>query len=137
MSGQAPDLDLGAPRRTEDRRALDQFLDMMSAERGAAANTLDAYRRDLADLLGHLVHRGIGLAKATQPDIEAYLAQLAATGLAPASRARKLSAIRRFFKFLEAEAAIATNPAERVGGPKRARALPRTLGVREVTAAPR
>jgi integrase/recombinase XerD len=115
-----------------DHRHLSAFLEMMSAEQGAAANTLDAYRRDLQDLLGFLAGRGRALVDATPADLESFQASLAEQGMATASRARKLSSLRRFFKFLHADETIGDNPAERLSGPKRERPLPKTLSVAEV-----
>jgi integrase/recombinase XerD len=113
-------------------RHLSAFLEMMSAEKGAAANTLDAYRRDLQDLLGYLAARNRTLAQATQADLEGFQAHLTDRGMATASRARKLSSMRRFFKFLHADEVIDDDPSERLSGPKRERPLPKTLSVAEV-----
>ena len=65
-------------------------------------------------------------------DISAYLRALSESGLAPASRARRLSAIRQLFKFLATEGLVAEDPAHGLSGPKKARALPKTLSVAEV-----
>lgn len=113
-------------------RQLAAFLEMMSAERGATANTLEAYRRDLAAFLDHLDDLGRTLELVTTTDVSAFLGGLDAAGLAPASRARKASAIRQFLRFLENEGTIATNPADGLLQPRRARTLPRTLSVAEV-----
>jgi integrase/recombinase XerD len=115
-----------------DHRHLATFLEMMSAEKGAAANTLDAYRRDLEDLMSHLATQGTALAATARPDLERYLASLSERGMATSSRARKLSSLRHFFKFLQAEEIVDENPAERLTGPKRERPLPKTLSVAEV-----
>ena len=85
--------------------------EMLAAERGAARNTLQAYRRDLDDFLAFLDRRGSALAAAEQADIGAYLRSLSEAGLAPASRARRLSAIRQLFKFLVGEGVVAEDPA--------------------------
>ena len=89
---------------------LEAFLEMLAAERGAAQNTLQAYRRDLEDFLAFLEHRPKSLAAVAPADIGAYLRVLSETGLAPASRARRLSAIRQLFKFLVSEGVIAEDP---------------------------
>lgn len=116
----------------DDQRHLSAFLEMMSAETGAAPNTLEAYRRDLTDLLAYLAGAGRTLGEASHADLEGFQAHLTRQGLATASRARKLSSLRRFFKFLHAENVIIDNPAERLSGPKRERPLPKTLSVSEV-----
>ena len=111
---------------------LKTFLDMLAAERGAAGNTIDAYTRDLETYAGFVAGRGRSLEEADAKDIQAYLHALSADGLSPASRARRLSAIRQLYKFLLAEGVIASDPASGLAGPKRERPLPRTLSVAEV-----
>jgi integrase/recombinase XerD len=108
------------------------FLEMLAAERGAAQNTLEAYRRDLDGFAFVLKQRGRTLENAAQSDIAAHLKQLSETGLAPSSRARLLSALRQFFRFLANEGVIAEDPTPGIAGPKLGRALPRTLSMAEV-----
>ena len=115
-----------------DEQLISQFLEMIAAERGAADNTLQAYRRDLDDFLRHLATRNQALPVVVPADISAYLRAISESGLAPASRARRLSAIRQLFKFLASEQLIAEDPAHGLAGPKKARALPKTLSVAEV-----
>ncbi len=111
---------------------IGQFLEMLAAERGAAVNTIEAYRRDLDHFAQHLDQHGIELREAEAADIAGYMRLLAGDGLAPASRARKLSAVRQLYKFLVAEGIVEESPAGRQAGPKLARALPKTLSVAEV-----
>ncbi|RUO98648.1 site-specific tyrosine recombinase XerD [Hyphomicrobium sp.] len=108
------------------------FLAMLSAERGAAANTIEAYRADLEGFIGFLADRGIAPADAVAEDVQAYLGHLASEGQAPSSRARRLSAIKQFYRFLVAEDAIALDPTSTLQGPKKRRALPKVLSVAEV-----
>ncbi|MBZ9796422.1 site-specific tyrosine recombinase XerD [Mesorhizobium sp. ES1-4] len=107
---------------------IEAFLEMMSAERGAAENTLSSYRRDLED-----ASEGIdgGLARAGAADIRAYLDDIAARGFAPTSQARKLSAIRQFFKFLYAEGLRGDDPTGTLDSPKKGRPLPKTMSETE------
>lgn len=107
------------------------FLDMQAVERGGGRNTLEAYRRDLEDFSAFLA--GVPLADATTGAIRDYLADLADRGLSTATAARRLSAIRQFFRFLFAEGHRADDPAAVLEGPKRGRPLPKVLGVDEVT----
>ncbi|MER9644128.1 site-specific tyrosine recombinase XerD [Mesorhizobium sp. M0239] len=103
---------------------IEAFLEMMSAERGAAENTLSSYRRDLEDASGAIDG---GLAGAAAADIRAYLDDIAARGFAATSQARKLSAIRQFFKFLYAEGLRGDDPTGTLDSPKKGRPLPKTM----------
>ena len=76
---------------------------MLMAERGAAAHTVEAYTRDLSEFLAFLAAKGKEAKTASAEHLRGFLASLASRGLAPTSRARKLSAIRQFFRFLLAE----------------------------------
>ncbi|QGP78799.1 tyrosine recombinase [Sphingobium sp. CAP-1] len=110
----------------EDATLIDRFLEMMAAERGASRNTLIAYRTDLTGagaLLG-------GLAGATGEGIGTLAAQWAE--LAAASVARKTSALRAFYAFLEEEGLRADNPSAALPRPTRGRSLPKILSTAEV-----
>ena len=108
------------------------FLDMLAAERGASANTLSAYTRDLDALLAHLKAGGRGLADATTDDLRGYLVSLSESGFKASSVARRLSAMRQLFKFLYAEGHRADDPAAVLEGPKRGRTLPKVLSIKDV-----
>ena len=108
------------------------FLDMLAAERGAGANTLDAYRRDLADLAAFLGTQGHGFADATTQALRDYLADLADRGFKSTSVARKLSATRQLFRFLYAEGHRGDDPAAVLAGPRRGLTIPKVLTVAEV-----
>ena len=112
--------------------ALADFLLRMSAERGAASNTLEAYERDLEAFTAFAAAEGLTLAEIEPRHVSAYMQGLATEGLAPATRARRLSAIRQFFRFLEAEGVVPANPAENLTAPGKGRTLPKTLNVAEV-----
>lgn len=105
---------------------IDAFLEMASAERGARANTLLAYRRDLDDAAQFLHPRG-GLVGADQTALEAYVQDLAQRGLSAATAARRQSALRQFYRFLMAEGVRDDDPTGRIMRPKTARTLPKTL----------
>lgn len=111
---------------------VDRFLEMLSAERGASVNTLDAYSRDLANFASFVHKRDRVLELAGTEDITNFIAVMVEEGLAASSRARRLSALKQFFRFLVAEGIRADDPAGIVGGPKREAALPKTLTVDEV-----
>ncbi|MDP3545515.1 MAG: site-specific tyrosine recombinase XerD [Phreatobacter sp.] len=111
---------------------IDLFLDMMAAERGAARNTLEAYRRDLDDYSGFLAAEGASPKSVTTTTIRAYLADCQSRGLKTASLARRLSAVRQLHRFLYGEGMSPEDPAAVLEGPKRGRPLPKTLGLAEV-----
>lgn len=111
---------------------IELFLEMLAAERGAAANTLEAYARDLRALAGFLAGRGGTPETAGVEDIRAFLGQLARAGLAPRSAARRLSALRQFYRFLLAEGLRGDDPTAGVDSPRQGRALPKILSEAEV-----
>jgi integrase/recombinase XerD len=113
-----------------DARLIDLYLDMLAAERGAARNTLEAYRRDLEDFAADL--KGPAIADATGEDIRGYLARLAGRDLSAATVARRLSAVRQLYRFLYAEGLRRDDPAAAIEGPKRGRPLPKVLSVKHV-----
>jgi integrase/recombinase XerD len=118
---------------TADIKSLvEGFLGMMSAERGAAENTLSAYASDLGQFADWLADEGLELTGVRSADVALWSVAMAEDGLAPTSRQRKLSAVRRFYAFLEAEGVVSGNPAEDVPPPKKGQSLPRILSVEEV-----
>lgn len=112
---------------------IDLFLDMLVAERGAARNTLDAYRRDLEDYRGFLAAEASDPLRADTAVIRRYLADIDRRGLKASSSARRLSALRQFHKFLFAEAHRGDDPALVLEGPRRGRPLPKTMSQDDVT----
>ena len=114
-------------------RHLDGFLEMLSAERGAAQNTLLAYRRDLEDYGGFLSRRGVAAERAGSTDIRDYLAELAAAGASRATASRRLSAIRQFHKYLLGEAISRDNPVATIESPTLHRSLPNSFSVEDVS----
>ena len=115
-------------------RHLDAFLDMMAAERGAAVNTIDSYGRDLTDFAAFCARRGRALDAALVGDVRAYLGSLASAGMAPRTSARRLSALRQFYRFLVTERIREDDPVTGVDSPKQGRTLPRYLSEDEVNA---
>jgi integrase/recombinase XerD len=121
------------PNETSGRgaRLIERFLEMMAAERGASANTLAAYRRDLeayAEDLGARDLRSLG-----PDDIRAHLASLEAKGMARSSAARKLSAIRQFHRFLHGDGLSSDNPATAIESPRAGRPLPKMISEVDVS----
>ena len=109
--------------KRKSAHSIEAFLDMMSAERGASRNTLEAYARDL----GGFEDATGSLRDASRDDIKRYLAKLAKSGAAATSQARRLSSLRQYFGFLYAEGLRADDPTLAVEAPRRARPLPKTL----------
>ena len=105
---------------------------MIAAERGAAKNTLEAYRRDIADYLGFLSDAGDHPLLAGTERVRTYLAHLHGKGLKPSSSARRLSALRQFHKFLFAEGHRSDDPTVVLEGPRRGRPLPKIMSVEDV-----
>jgi len=112
-----------------DSALIESFLEMMSAERGARANTLDAYARDLEDARASV--RG-GLKDARADAVEDYVAGLSKRGLAATTARRRISALKQFYRFLLQENVRGDDPTSRLDAPKRARALPKTLSAEEI-----
>ena len=112
-------------------RHLEAFLEMLAAERGAARNTLLAYRADLDDLAafarGSLVDVGSDV-------LQTYLAEMHRTGLSARTAARRLSAMRQFYRFLLAENMRPDDPTAALDSPKLGRRLPKYLTEQEVDA---
>jgi integrase/recombinase XerD len=113
-------------------RYLDLFLNYLVVEKGAAANTLAAYSRDLTRYLGYLGERAPGDIRPT--DIAGYLAKLKEEGLSPRSRGRALSALRMLHRFLMVEGYSELNPTSIIDSPKGIVRLPKVLSARNVEA---
>lgn len=115
--------------------ALDQFYQHLGVERGLASLTLAAYAHDLQDFWEFLECRGLNSwAAVSLSDLQDYLKALEARGLSARSRARRLSALRQFFRFLQREEVVTTNPVELLDSPRLPRRLPQVLAETEVAA---
>jgi integrase/recombinase XerD len=112
---------------------IEAFLEMLAAERGAARNTTDSYKRDLADVEAFLARQDRGIEAATTDDLRDYLAALAAGGATSSTAARRLSALRQFFRFLYAEGIRSDDPTATIASPRRGRPLPKLLTEEEVS----
>ena len=121
-------------QQASDEALVELFLDMLAAERGAGENTLAAYCNDLADLAAHLRAAGRTIAGADTDDLRGFLGRLAERGFKASSLARRLSAVRQFYRFLYAEGKRSDDPAAVLEGPKRGRTLPKVLSIAEVDA---
>ncbi len=112
---------------------VEAFLEMLSVERGAARNTLEAYARDLRDFAGFVTRQGREIVSAGAEDLRAYLRSLEQAGMAGSTAARRLSSLRQFHKFLYNEGIRDDDPSAGVDGPRPTRSLPRTLSEGDVS----
>ena len=122
--------------------AVDAFLDMLTTERGAALNTRQAYWRDLADVSLYLRNQlNTDIDKATTDNIQAYLKDLSEKThvkgqnkgkIAVRTIARRLSALRQFYRFMVSEGSRSDDPTSTIESPKQGRTLPKTLSEQEV-----
>lgn len=113
---------------------IDRFLNYLAVERGLSANTLAAYSSDLQEIKGFLATRGIaGWDELTRDHISSYLQTLGGR-LSERSKARRIAALRSFFKHLQLVGAIRQNPAARISFPKAGMSLPKVLSGIEVEA---
>ncbi|MDX1975288.1 MAG: site-specific tyrosine recombinase XerD [Rickettsiales bacterium] len=134
MRKSVPPSGSSGPHAGEDGRLIEQFLEMMAAERASSVNTLSAYQRDLTDFLGFLAKRSEALLSVERPQLEQFLSLLAGQGLSPQTAARKLSALRQLFAFLYSEKLRNDNPTATLETPKRAKRLPKTLTMEDIKA---
>ena len=122
------------PGKAAEVHHLEAFLEMLSAERGASANTLAAYERDVRDCAVFLQTRGIqDASKADSEDLRAYMEDCWRRSLAPATLARRLASLRAFHRFLLLEGVRADNPCQPLSHGRASPRLPRILAVEETT----
>ena len=135
----------GQPRRGAEKmpteaisRYLEAFLEMLIAERGAAANTVASYQHDLADcarlLRGAPKSSKAVLDTATTQSLRRYLKSLETRGMAARTVARRVSALRMFYRFLHAEGLRSDDPTSVLESPRQGRSLPKILSEDEVSA---
>jgi len=114
---------------------LDLFISYLAVEKGLSANTQEAYSRDLARYLDFLEQQGRNIpASVTSGDIAVFLGRLKDQAIGPRSRARCLSAIRMFHKFLMIENYADVNPASIIEAPRTLHKLPEFLSSSEIDA---
>lgn len=112
---------------------IERYWNHLRIARGLSRNTLLAYQRDVATFQRYLRDQGLFEAQEVSPPFLAeFLDHLHRSGLAPASRARALAAIRSLFRFLKQEGMVSVNPTGSLRSTSRARRLPKTLSMEEV-----
>ena len=117
----------------------EQFLDAVWLESGLSENTLSAYRTDLAAFEGWLGNKKLPLDAVTRAELLGYLAANVRRGLSPRSSARRLSTLRRFYRYLLREGLIGEDPTADVRSPSLGRPLPKSIteaSVEKLLAAP-
>ena len=112
----------------------EEFLSWLAVERGRAANTVVAYRRDLTAYEGWLTERGLAPADVEEADVEDYVAGLRASGRRPSSVARALSAVRSLHRFMLDEGLVTVDPTGEVAAPRVPQGIPKALTEEEVDA---
>lgn len=118
--------------RPRDEYLIEAFIEMLSAERGAAENTLSSYYKDIDDFSQFAGSKKAALLDVNAAHIRAYLEVLTKRGFASSSQARKLSALRQFFKFLYSEGIRSDDPSGPLDSPKQDRPLPKVLSEADV-----
>ena len=113
--------------------SIEAFLEMMAVEHDASPHTLSAYRADLARFAIHCQALG-GPERAGEEALRSFLDAMSRAGAAATTQARRLSAVRRYLRFLYVEGARGDDPGALVSAPKRAKPLPKVLSQREVAA---
>ena len=113
-------------------RDSEEFLSGLAVERGRAANTITAYRRDLASYEEFLQGRGLAVGEVTEPVVEDYVAFLRAAGRKPSSVARAMVSVRSLHRFCVDEGAATSDPTGDVGAPRVPQGLPKALTEAEV-----
>ena len=108
-------------------RVVENFLDMMVAERGAAVNTLESYGRDLDHFSSYLKKRNSNPTDARKEHIRTYLKELSGLGLAASTISRRISTLRRFYSFLYSEKMREDDPCTAISAPKRKKVVPKYL----------
>lgn len=114
----------------EDTALIEAYLQYLQTQRKLSVHTLDNYQRDLLQL-NELAqeHKRPSLASLSAFDLRRFAAHMHSRGMSPGSIARKLSAWRGFFGWMAVQHGLSANPADGVKPPKRAKSLPKALGV--------
>ena len=120
------------------RRIVDHFvrgfLDYLKIEKGLATLSVEAYRRDLEQFGGFLAARKRQLLQARREDIRAFMNQLFSHGVMDRSVARKLSALRHFYKYLLLDRRIKHDPTLDIDSPRQWKVLPKSMASSEIDA---
>lgn len=113
-------------------KLIDSFLEMIMAEHGAALNTVTAYHRDLNEFHQFLSKKKVRLQNAKREDLQDYIEELLNSHYSAKTQARRLCAVREFYRFLYSEDIIKKNPADYIQAPKIEKSLPKYLTEQEI-----
>ena len=113
-------------------RYIEQFLEMLAAERGASKNTITSYKNDLSDFYSFIRKKSLDAETVGSEEIRGFMVELQKRGMSSGTSARRLSAIKQFFHFLYTENVRKDNPTLVVDSPKLAKNLPKNLSNSEV-----
>ena len=123
----------GRGKDSPDQLLIAQFMEMMVAQRGVSANTVDAYQRDLADFVAFLSKKRTSVTDAMSATVESFISSLSKAGMSAQTVARKLSALRQLYQFLYTEKLRPDNPTATLESPHLGRKLPKSLNIDEVS----
>jgi integrase/recombinase XerD len=115
-----------------DGRSIESFLDYLKVEKGLAALTVSAYRSDLLQFVEFLEARRRELLQARREDVRGFLSQLLANQVHDRSVARKLSALRHFYKYLLVDRMLQHDPTLEIDSPRQWKVLPKALALSEI-----
>jgi integrase/recombinase XerD len=113
-------------------RTVDAYLTHLTAERRLAANSVESYARDLAQLAEYAAGTGSDIQALTRPQLEEFVRALMAEGKSPRSVARAVACYRGFYRFLVIDGTVEVNPADDLRPPRAWKVLPRYLSVEDV-----
>jgi len=116
----------------DNQRAIRGFIDYLKVEKGLADLTVGSYQSDLTQFAEFLDGRRRGLLGAGRDDVRAFLNQLFANGVRDRSVARKLSALRQFYKYLLIDRLVTRDPTLDIESPRQWKVLPKSLAASEI-----
>lgn len=118
--------------KAANQRVIRSFLDYLKVEKGLAALSVQAYESDLDQFAEFLAARRRDLAGSRREDVRAFLSQLFSNGVSDRSVARKLSALRHFYKYLLLDRLIQHDPTLDIDSPRQWKVLPKSLATSEI-----
>jgi integrase/recombinase XerC len=115
-----------------NQQLAEEFLAMLAHERAGSPHTLRAYQREIRNFAGYLTEQGMDVRSVDHLQIRSYIGELHDRGLAKASVARSLAAIRSWFQWMARQGRVTSNPAALVATPKLPKHLPRVPSIEQM-----